>query len=99
MNFDRLGSVNADHLYSVSRTNAIDVVVIADNCQRVRSFSFRHILRQLLKLYVLLVCELAQIVDDLECVLLLAASAVSRLLNLCIFESNSDLLPAQGAPE
>lgn len=59
LHFDRLRSINSYYLNSITGSDTINVVIIADDGQRVRSLPFRYELRQFLEFDVLFICKLA----------------------------------------
>ena len=84
LNFDWLGSVDTHNFHSVSRTNAIHVVVVTDDCEGMGSFTLRYILRQFLELDILFVSKLAKIMNEFETILMFTISAICWLLNFGI---------------
>lgn len=65
-NFLPLSSIYPNNFDSIPGPHAINIIIIGDDRHRAGRVSFGHIIRQLLKLYELLVCESAQIVDQLQ---------------------------------
>ena len=71
-----MSPVDPHYLHSVPGTDSIDVVVVADDGQGVRSLAFRHEFGQLLEFYVLFVRELAEVMDYFQRVPVFAVAAL-----------------------
>lgn len=85
LELDGLCTIDADYLHTIACTHTINIAVIAEDRQRVRSLPFRNIFWQLLELHKLFVSEFAEIVDNLECVFFVTLCTICRLINLGIF--------------
>ena len=94
LNFYWLCSVDSHYFHSISRSDSVHIVIIADNSEWVGSLSLRHILWQFLKFNVLFVCELTEVVDQFEGIFVFAVIAVGRLLYSWVLKNNVSLLIA-----
>lgn len=84
-----LDSIYSHNLYSITWFNNIDIIIISDHSNCMWSFTLWHVLRELLKLNELLICEFAKIMNDLEAVSWLTFFTNFRFLNFSIFKCYS----------
>lgn len=95
----RLTSENTNNLHSIPWPHSVYIIVITHYVQRSRGLAFGHEFRQLLKLDVLFIGEVAVLVDDLESLPLLAIGARFGLLDLGVLQLDGDFCLALKALE
>jgi len=94
LNSKKITSINSYDFYTVSRLDFINIDIITKKVHCSWSLSLTYILKQFLKLYVLLVFKMTQIVNQFECLKFFAILTSFWLLNTSITEIYSSYLTA-----